>query len=138
MKAVQTLQKEVKSYIASGKSTFSMGERSFEQTLTVLAKEPGHRWLHALEKEPPAAALAAALPGGVFAAGASERIKVGPGVGVEPNRWENRVSAIYTQHTHHRSRCQQVPLGIGESRNAVAICTLGNSDRVCSFHDRPC
>jgi outer membrane lipoprotein-sorting protein len=41
MKALQALQKEVKSYTASGNSKFTRGERSFEQTLTVVAKAPG-------------------------------------------------------------------------------------------------
>jgi outer membrane lipoprotein-sorting protein len=41
MKAVQTLQKELKSYTASGKSKFTMGDRTFEQTLTIVAKAPG-------------------------------------------------------------------------------------------------
>ena len=41
MKALQTLQKEVKSYTASGKSTVTRGDRTFERTLTVVAKAPG-------------------------------------------------------------------------------------------------
>jgi outer membrane lipoprotein-sorting protein len=39
--ALQALQKDVKSYTASGKSTFGMGDRSFEQTLALIAKAPG-------------------------------------------------------------------------------------------------
>ncbi len=41
MKALQALQKEVKSYTASGKSRATRGDRTFEQTLTVVAKAPG-------------------------------------------------------------------------------------------------
>ena len=41
MKGLQALQKEVKSYTASGKSTATMRDRAFEQTLTVVAKAPG-------------------------------------------------------------------------------------------------
>ncbi len=41
MKALQTLQQEVKSYTASGKSTVTRGDRTFERTLTVVAKAPG-------------------------------------------------------------------------------------------------
>ena len=41
MKALQTLQNEVKSYSANGQSKFTMRERTFEQTLTVVAKASG-------------------------------------------------------------------------------------------------
>jgi outer membrane lipoprotein-sorting protein len=41
MKALQGLQKEVKSYTASGKSTVTFGDRTFEQTLSLVAKAPG-------------------------------------------------------------------------------------------------
>lgn len=41
MKALQALQKEVESYTASGESTATWGDRTFEQTLTVVAQAPG-------------------------------------------------------------------------------------------------
>jgi outer membrane lipoprotein-sorting protein len=41
VKALQALQKDVTSYTASGKSTITFGDRTFEQTLSVVAKAPG-------------------------------------------------------------------------------------------------
>lgn len=41
MAALQTLQKGVTSYTASGKSTMSRGDRTFEMALKVVAKAPG-------------------------------------------------------------------------------------------------